>query len=137
MTATPKQNKGQARGIVLPLRNSSLVTGRVNIRSRLKLLKSAALESVVLAHPDFSRPFVLSTDASLDGPGAVTSQVPEGGKQCQARPIAVASRSLTHAQTRYPGTPAGVSGPQVGSLREILPLAQRVTSLLSGRITTH
>ena len=35
LTATPKQNKGQARGIVLPLRNSSLVTGRVNIRSRL------------------------------------------------------------------------------------------------------
>ncbi len=30
-------------------------------------LKSSLLESVVLAHHDFSRPFILSTDVSLDG----------------------------------------------------------------------
>uniref|UniRef100_A0A3B1JBI6 Gypsy retrotransposon integrase-like protein 1 n=1 Tax=Astyanax mexicanus TaxID=7994 RepID=A0A3B1JBI6_ASTMX len=63
-------------------------------------LKSALLESVVLAHPDFSRPFILSTDASLDGLGAVLSQVPEG--ETKARPIAFASKALTRAQINYP-----------------------------------
>ncbi|CAL9690958.1 unnamed protein product [Knipowitschia caucasica] len=34
-------------------------------------LKTCVLNVVVLAHPDFARPFVLSTDASLDFIGAV------------------------------------------------------------------
>ena len=63
-------------------------------------LKTALLSSVVLAHPDFGRPFVLSTDASLEGLGAVLSQVPVGGSK--ARPIAFASKSLTRPQTKYP-----------------------------------
>lgn len=63
-------------------------------------LKSSLLHSVVLAHPDFSRPFILCTDASLDGLGAVLSQVPEG--ENKARPIAFASKALTKAQTKYP-----------------------------------
>lgn len=63
-------------------------------------LKDALLGCVVLAHPDFSRPFILSIDASLDGLGAVLSQVPEGGSQ--ARPIAFASKSLSKAQRHYP-----------------------------------
>ncbi|KAJ8367055.1 hypothetical protein AAFF_G00333500 [Aldrovandia affinis] len=37
-------------------------------------LGSALLHCVVLAHPDFDRPFILSTDASLDGLGAVLSR---------------------------------------------------------------
>ena len=63
-------------------------------------LKAALLNSVVLAHPDFGRPFILSTDASLDGLGAVLSQVPEGGSK--ARPIAFASKALTRPQMKYP-----------------------------------
>lgn len=63
-------------------------------------LKAALLSSVVLAHPDFDRLFVLSTDASLDGLGAVLSQAPEGGSK--ARPIAFASKSLIRAQAKYP-----------------------------------
>lgn len=55
---------------------------------------------MILTNPDFSRPFILSTDESTDGLGAVLSQVAEG--QIKARPIAFASRSLTHAQTKYP-----------------------------------
>ncbi len=61
-------------------------------------LKSSLLESVVLAHHDFSRPFILSTDVSLDGLGAVLLQVPEG--ETKARPIAFASKALTSVLER-------------------------------------
>lgn len=63
-------------------------------------LKAAIVNTVVLAHPDFSRPFMLSTDASLDGIGAVLSQIPEGA--VKARPIAFASKSLSQSQRNYP-----------------------------------
>ena len=63
-------------------------------------LKSSLVRSVVLAHPDFTRPFLLSTDASLDGIGAVLSQVQEG--ETRARPIAFASKSLSQSQRNYP-----------------------------------
>lgn len=39
-------------------------------------LKTMLLECVGLAHPNFDEPFILSVDASLDGLGAVLSQVP-------------------------------------------------------------
>ncbi|KAJ8369553.1 hypothetical protein SKAU_G00095810 [Synaphobranchus kaupii] len=38
------------------------------------LLKQALLEKVTLAHPDFTKPFLLSVDASSNGLGAVLSQ---------------------------------------------------------------
>lgn len=63
-------------------------------------LKASLVHSVVLAHPDFTRPFMLSTDASLDGIGAVLSQVQEG--ETRARPIAFASKSLSQSQKNYP-----------------------------------
>lgn len=63
-------------------------------------LKSSLIHSVVLAHPDFTRPFMLSTDASLDGIGAVLSQIQEG--ETRARPIAFASKSLSQSQKNYP-----------------------------------
>ncbi|KAJ8361773.1 hypothetical protein AAFF_G00422190 [Aldrovandia affinis] len=63
-------------------------------------LGSALLHCAVLAHPDFDRPFILSTDASLDGLGAVLSQVPAG--EDKARPIAFASKSLSRSQAKYP-----------------------------------
>lgn len=65
-----------------------------------KNLKTALVTSVILAHPDFSRPFILSTDASLDGLGAVLSQIQEGNSV--ARPVAFASKSLSRAQRKYP-----------------------------------
>lgn len=66
----------------------------------LSALKEALLSNVVLAHPDFSRPFILATDASTEGLGAVLSQLSPG--ENRARPIAFASRSLSRAQARYP-----------------------------------
>lgn len=63
-------------------------------------LKTDLLNCAVLAHPDFSRPFILSVDASLDGLGAVLSQLPVG--EDKARPIAFASKTLSKSQQRYP-----------------------------------
>ena len=63
-------------------------------------LKQKLLDCVVLTHTDFSKPLILSIDASLDGLGAVLSQIPEG--ETKARPIAFASKTLTGSQKRYP-----------------------------------
>ncbi len=60
-------------------------------------LKRTLVDSVVLAHPDFERPFLLCT---LDGLGAVLAQIPDG--EDKARPIAFASKALSHSQTKYP-----------------------------------
>lgn len=63
-------------------------------------LKDDLLNCAVLAHPDFSRPFIFTVDASLDGLGAVLSQLPIDGDK--ARPIAFASKALSRSQQRYP-----------------------------------
>lgn len=63
-------------------------------------LKTALVSCVALAHPDFEKPFILSTDASLDGLGAVLSQVQDGDDR--ARPVAFASKSLSRSQANYP-----------------------------------
>ncbi|CAM4516070.1 unnamed protein product [Leuciscus chuanchicus] len=63
-------------------------------------IKHALSHTVVLAHPDFHRPFLLSTDASLDGFGAVLSQIPEA--ETKPRPVAFASKTLSKAQSNYP-----------------------------------
>ena len=63
-------------------------------------LKCALAQDVCLAHPDFSRPFILSTDASLNGLGAVLSQVPRDGGS--PRPVSFASKSLSKSQHNYP-----------------------------------
>lgn len=63
-------------------------------------LKQALLDSVVLAHPYFNKPFILSVDASTYGLGACLSQVAEGEQK--ARPVAFSSKSLNQAPSRYP-----------------------------------
>lgn len=73
-------------------------------------LKSALLNSVVLAHPDFDRPFILSTDASLDGLGAVLSQVPASDTHSFCKKI-------SHPQSSQQScSQARVLGPHVGGL---------------------
>lgn len=54
----------------------------------LQVLKSSVVEMVVLAHPDFTCPFMLSTNASLDGIGTVLSQIPEGEETARLIPFA-------------------------------------------------
>ena len=59
-------------------------------------IKKIITREVMLAYPDFSKPFVVHTDASHTQLGAVISQ--------DGKPIAFYSRKLNPAQTRYTTT---------------------------------
>ena len=61
-------------------------------------LKGKLVNSPVLAFPDFDRSFVLETDASIRGLGAVLSQKQSDGK---FHPVAYASCSLSKTEERY------------------------------------
>lgn len=59
--------------------------------------KELLVNAPLLQFPDFSKPFVLTTDASNVAIGAVLSQ----GEIGSDKPIAYASRTLNDAETRY------------------------------------
>ena len=61
-------------------------------------LRHRLITAPVLAFPDYEREFILDTDASDTGIGAVLSQVQEDGSE---RIIAYASRVLTKPERRY------------------------------------
>jgi hypothetical protein len=62
------------------------------------ILKNSLTSEPILQYPDFTRPSVLTTDASNDAIGAVLSQGPIG----KDLPIPFASRSLNLAERSYP-----------------------------------
>ena len=61
-------------------------------------LKEKLTQAPVLCYPCFSMPFVLETDASGGGLGAVLAQEQDDG---QVHPVAYASRALSTAELRY------------------------------------
>ena len=61
-------------------------------------LKELCSTTPVLAFADYTKPFILHTDASTDGLGAVLYQEQEG----KERVIAFASRRLSRAEKNYP-----------------------------------
>lgn len=66
-------------------------------RAAFQKCKELLVNAPLLQFPDFSRPFVLTTDASNVAIGAVLSQ----GQIGSDKPIAYASRTLNDAETRY------------------------------------
>ena len=62
-------------------------------------LKARMLMSPVLAFPNFSLSFILETDASVKGLGAVLSQ--RGEEDKKVHPVAYASRALSPTEQRY------------------------------------
>ena len=67
-------------------------------KEAFNLLKQALLQAPFLKFVDYSKPFVLETDASSDGLEAVLLQEGEDGK---LHPIAYRSRSLTKVKKNY------------------------------------
>ena len=63
-------------------------------------LKKCLVSSPILTLPDFSLPFVLDTDASGDGLGAVLAQNVDGVE----RVVAYASRALSRTEKKYCAT---------------------------------
>jgi hypothetical protein len=61
------------------------------------VLKQKLMSQPILQYPDFSREFILTTDASNDGAGAVLSQ----GQIGKDAPIAYASRRFHRAERNY------------------------------------
>jgi len=67
-------------------------------QSAFTKLKRALCQAPILANPDFRKQFILQTDASNSGIGAVLSQVGEDGKE---RAISYYSRKLLPREVRY------------------------------------
>ena len=63
-----------------------------------RTLRDSLCSAPVLAYPDFSRPFILQTDASKVAIGAVLAQKLDDGLE---HPVAYISRSLTKSECNY------------------------------------
>ena len=72
-------------------------------RFAFQTIKKHLTSPPILAYADYSLPFLLQTDASADGLGAVLCQVQDN----KERVIAYASRSLSPSEKNYPAHKLG------------------------------
>ncbi|KAK3106230.1 hypothetical protein FSP39_015710 [Pinctada imbricata] len=79
------------------LANSNKFQWTEDCQNAFNLLKRKLIESPILAYPNFTETFILDTDASDKGIGAVLSQNIDGNE----RVIAYASRTLSKAEQKY------------------------------------
>ena len=68
------------------------------MQNSFNTLKQALTTAPVLAYPNFSKPFLVATDASCAAVGAFLSQLDEDGRK---HPIYYARRSLNEAEKNY------------------------------------
>ena len=69
-----------------------------NFATIAKPLNRLTEKNAMLAYPNYSKPFILDTDASETGIGAVLSQTDDNGRE---QVIAYASRTLSKRERRY------------------------------------
>ena len=67
-------------------------------REVVRMLKEKILASPLLVFPDFAKPFLLATDASKEGLGAILSQKQDDGR---FHPVTFGSRSPTPTEKNY------------------------------------
>ena len=79
-------------------KNSEHVDLPPEAREAFNHLKTACLQAPILSFPDFTKPFLLETDASGRGLGAILSQKLADGRY---HPIAYASRVMNETEQRY------------------------------------
>ena len=80
-------------------------------------LKKRLVTAPVLAFPKFEKSFILDTDASIKGLGAVLSQQQE---DCQIQSVAFASRALSQQEKNYSITDLEWSGLRISHLHTYL-----------------
>lgn len=94
-TLPPKPTRGRAKHTQQPSR--TLIQWNKEHQEILERLIDMLTQPPVLAYPDFTRPFILHTDASQRGLGAVLYQ----NQQDKMRVIGYGSRTLTPAEQNY------------------------------------
>ena len=80
------------------LQKNNSLRWSIECEDAFKTLKKAFLEVVTLAYPDFSKPFIVDTDACDVGIGAGHSQL---NKSNVEQPLAYYSRSLSKPERKY------------------------------------
>ena len=80
------------------LKNNTHFIWNVDTDAAFNTLRKVLTSQPLLEYPDFSKPFILTTDARNDALGTILSQ----GEIGRNLPIAYASRKLSKAERNYP-----------------------------------